>query len=536
MSNCARGWSWLLLAACSVDDRVVGIRPSESVDRALPGDSTALGSATGNAAGSNSSTNDAAAGSGSGGPPGVDTSSNPGGSMPMLAGAGGSSAVPEDPTTPSLPQDYLVSFGGDGFGRIEVTSLTGKQDCETSCTLRVTPGERLTLLATARPYSTFVSWTGVCGASAGCSFDVDPSVPLRVDFQLAYNVAFISSRTYAVTQLPRAGDAANQECAQLAAAAGVHGARWVAWLAADGSSAAVDDDITPDRALLNPGGWVRRDGVPLARTRSALLAGALLNPLNRSELGDAVAGATWAGADSAGRVRRNDGTNADDCQNWTSVSDTLIGTIADSTVVGINWSGGGVQGCNASAPIFCFGDDVAPEVPLPARDPSRRLVFVSAANFEPGAGIQAADDICQREACAAGLTGSSNCATNLGSERLFLAYLHSSQGPAWARFDPTRPGWVRVDGVDWLPLATDLTADAAYSLTGVNVQADGTLDSRVSLTWVGKPDGTECCDDWTNSAATGAWGVDTEAGYPLSRSFRGGEPCTTAAKVLCLEW
>jgi hypothetical protein len=94
----------------------------------------------------------------------------------------------------------------------------------------------------------------MCGGQPSCTTTAAQNPNLRVDFQLGYNVAFVSSQRYSVGPMPPVGSAANQECARLAAAVGVHGSRWVAWLAAEGPSLAVGDDITPSQFLQNAAG------------------------------------------------------------------------------------------------------------------------------------------------------------------------------------------------------------------------------------------------------------------------------------------
>src|SRR6185295_9657742 len=329
---------------------------------------------------------------------------------------------------PATGQPVLhLTLGGDGAGRVDVSIPgAGVQSCTATCDVSVPAGAHLTLQAAALPYSEFLGWSGVaCATGTACS-DVEPGADVRANFQLAYNAAFVSQRTYTIPELPRPGAAANQECATLAAAAGLHGSRWVAWLGAEGPTTDLSDDITPVQFLQNPGGWVRTDGVPLARSRAGLLAGEMLNPLNRTETRAPSVGGSWSGADVDGRVYRALGTVANDCNNWSSTG-AEIGGIALSTSVGSYWTGSSGAGCGASAALQCFGDDAAPEVPLPPRDPAKRIAVVSRTLFSPGPGIQGADEICQREACAAGLTGSSNCALDLGTQRQFSSYLHTSQ-------------------------------------------------------------------------------------------------------------
>jgi hypothetical protein len=451
-------------------------------------------------------------------------------------------APPETPPEETAPPDMgpsdatlTVSFGGDGFGLVSVSaSGLAERVCDDDCQITLPPGGSATFSATPRAYSVFRGWSEpACGAQPSCTTTADRGPNLRADFELGYNVAFISSESYAVGQMPAPGAAANQECARLAAAAGVHGSRWVAWLAAEGPSPAVGDDITPPQFLQNPGGWVRTDGAPLAQSRASLLAHELRNPLNLTEYGER-AFRSWSATTIGGVVYRGNDGAAYDCDNWTDPSGDF-GGIALASSVGSNWSGSSGQGCGATASIQCFGDDPAPQVPLPPLPAGARLAFASTQSFVPASGIGAADTLCQRNACAAGLTGSANCNANLGTQRRFLAYLHTSSQRAWDRFDLTRSTWYRVDGIQWMPEAASLAEDGATSLTGINLRADGAFVADDTVLLVGRPDGTDCCSDWSSSSSLAGFGLTEDVGFPLGGESREGYDCTAPKKVVCLE-
>jgi hypothetical protein len=438
--------------------------------------------------------------------------------------------------TPPAPT-LSVAFGGDGFGRVTIRAPgLADQVCERDCQVSVPLGTFLTVEATAQSYSAFRNWSlAGCAAQQVCSFTFDPSVPLRADFQLAYNVAFVTDQVYTVDQLPAPGAEANQECARLAAAAGVHGQRWVAWLAAEGPTTAVGDDITPAGSLQNPGGWVRTDGAPLVTTRQALLSGELRNPLNLTQTRALAPGAAWSGVGFTGGVDRPDGVNASDCNDWTSTDPAAFGAITNRDSVGLNWTGSSVQGCSATGALECFADDPSPQVPLPALPTGARLAFASTTPFVPGNGIQFADQLCQQDACAAGLTGSGNCNSDLGTQRTFLSYLHTSLQPAWERFDLGGATWYRPDGIQWLPTAATLAVDAAGSLTGINVLPDGTIDPGSNLLWLGRANSDQNCGDWQDSSITGAYGNADDVGFALTLLGRDMFECSSPAKVLCLQ-
>jgi hypothetical protein len=453
--------------------------------------------------------------------------------MPLLPGTPGvqpePSVVPQGNTLPPVPG---VQFGGDGFGSVTIRAAgVADQVCERYCLPSLPLGTLVTVEATAQPNSVFRGWSDpACGAQPVCSFAFDPSAALRADFQLAYNVAFATDLIYSGAQMPAAGAAANQECARFAAAAGLHGQRWVAWFAAQGRTTAPADEITPAGFLQNPGGWVRTDGSLFATTREALLSGGPRNPLSLTQTRVPAVRYSWSGAALDGTIRRVGG-RLSNCNNWTAATPDVTGDISSNRSVGVGWTGDSTQACDASASLQCFGDDPAPAVPLPPLPASARLAFLSTTLFTPAAGIPSADYLCQQDACAAGLTGSTNCSADPGSLRTFLSYLFTTLLPAWERFDLSGPTWYRPDGIQWLPAAASLGRDAQDSLTGMNVMADGTLDQGSNLFWVGSTYGQNC-GDWTNSAVAGDHGNFQEAGSSLASTSAS---CDTPAKVLCLQ-
>jgi hypothetical protein len=350
--------------------------------------------------------------------------------------------------------------------------------------------------------------------------------------ELAYNVAFVTSRRYTVAALPFPGDAANEECARLAAAAGLHGSRFVAWLASPGTTADAADDIDPSRMFQHRGGWVRVDGRPVARSLASLMRGELLHPIQLDENGvEASPQSAWTAVSTAGTLSPESTLGARSCGNWTSSDPADSGGIALSNTTYLG--DGLVAVCSGSNKLLCFGDDSDAEllaVPL-----TGRLAFISRAFFDAGTGLAAADAICQDEACAAGLTGSNDCASNPGSARVFKAYLHTSTQAAWDRFDVSGPNWQRLDGIEWLPEAANLALDAKDRVTGLTVHADGSYALR-GVAWVGNQTGANC-QDWSSassqdrSATTGPHVVDP-------RGLGGGNSAQCSynqGSLLCLE-
>lgn len=360
---------------------------------------------------------------------------------------------------------------------------------------------------------------------------------LNPQLLVGFNVAFVTSQLYTPGSMPAPGDAANQECARLARAAGLPGQRYIAWLGAEGASSAVSDDITPLGSFTSAGGFLRTDGAPVARSRAAFARGELLHPLTLDEHAQpGPPSSVWSGMLALdGSLARLTENQAFDCNDWSQATPSQFGGIIVRGSVGISfYSLPSSQPCNQAAAMYCFGDDSSAEVSVVPPSPSR-LAFLSSTDFTPGGGLPTADAICQRDACVAGLTGSSSCATDIGTARTFKSYLHTAARPAWERFDLRKPTWVRPDGVAWLGSAADLSNDGSSELTPLNVTlALEYLAGNRSL-WVGNSDGSETCADWTSTTGLGNLAAyDISIGSSLSD---GGNPtlCSSPGRILCLE-
>jgi hypothetical protein len=255
----------------------------------------------------------------------------------------------------------------------------------------------------------------------------------------------------------------------------------------------------------------------------------MLHPVLLDEAGVAQVGAAYSW--SATSVDGSTSNVVSNCRDWTSSDPADRGgmLIANNTYLGDGFA----VACDFPSMLLCLGDDSDAELPAPAL--TGRLAFVSSAFFDTGSGLAAADAICQREACAASLTGGIDCVSNPGSARVFKAYLHTSAQAAWERFDLGGPNWMRLDGITWLPDARSLAADAKDRITGMNVRADGGY-TRDGLAWIGDPSGANC-RDWSSrsaedrAASTGIVIVD-----PRPLGGANSTDCSYASgRVLCLE-
>ncbi|HKO93614.1 MAG TPA: hypothetical protein VJU61_20815, partial [Polyangiaceae bacterium] len=354
---------------------------------------------------------------------------------------------------------------------------------------------------------------------------------VRVAIELGFNIMFTSRAAYTPTELPRAGAAADQHCALLAASAGLPGQRWVAWLGAEGPTTAIEDDINPIDRLQHTGGWVRTDGVIVARSAPLLARGALLHGRMLDETGTWRSGDAWVGVASNGRLSGNSTGDAQDCNNWTSVSAEDYGSISHDTGLGFAFAGLSVATCDRASPLLCFGDDSDKQPPIVTPTPNR-LAFLSTTTFTPGGGIDAADTICQQEACSAGLTGSGDCSANLGNARTFKSYLNRVGQPAWQRFSPAGPDWVRPDGLLWMR-ASQLNSDGLGRLTGLNVPLSLNY-LMIAVVWVGSTAPLGSCQDWSSTVEEGEF---HQPHFDGGRSLAGiaSTPCTDSRNLYCLE-
>ncbi|MEO8183797.1 MAG: hypothetical protein ABI895_33650 [Deltaproteobacteria bacterium] len=535
----------LVCVACSVDERQVNVVPAPDVSDVVSDGST-LQPAPGSDA--NGSVDD---GAGAGGP-GPSVVTGTGGDVDPSDGAGDSSGASGSSgaggltgacvaeTCPLVAPPVNLSFGfeGDGLGTVTLSVPGGQsQSCSEPCIFTVPAGSEVTATVQPGPTSSSRGWSNAaCSTPSSCSLRLDAAAELNVRLELGYNVVFVTSQVYDGASMPSAGAQANGECARLAAAAGLHGSRWVAWLSSDGSSPATADDINAIDSFQSRGGWVRTDGLPFARSLAALSRAELLYPELRDERRGPIPTYTiWTGSHSDGRAyHQAEGLAALDCNGWTSNDAATLGAYVPGGADSFDWMAGFAYYCNEVGAFYCFGDDSDAEVPIVTPSPSR-LSFLSTSDFSPTSGLAAADALCQRDACMAGLTGGSNCAVNTGAQRVLRAYLHTSTQKAWERFNLDGPNWVRPDGITWLRSARALGEDGWERLADLSVTLDQSYVAGDGLRWVGRPEGNNTCGDWTDATQLGG------LSYPFNLSAGTfddtglANTCDTPHRVYCLE-
>jgi hypothetical protein len=138
-----------------------------------------------------------------------------------------------------------------------------------------------------------------------------------------------------------AGDAI---CRARATAAGLpNAASYTAWLSAGATAAG--DRLSAD------GPWVRVDGVPLAASRDALRAGALVSSLNVTETGEYLwlPLFAWTGTSSGG------GAGAE-CGAWSGMGNGITGRIYQASALWTQTTARTPDACTRRYPLYCFED------------------------------------------------------------------------------------------------------------------------------------------------------------------------------------
>lgn len=325
-----------------------------------------------------------------------------------------------------------------------------------------------------------------------------------------FNKVFVTSTTHFSDAIGGV-TGADAICAARAATAGLPGT-FVAWFSDSSANAAA--------RLGSARGFIRLDGAPFADEFSDLAGfGQIFNPLNVNETNKLATGTVtvWTGTTRTGVVDQST------CLNWTSRDAGQGGGTGRVQGGPISWTARSTSGCDSARRLFCFQTDhTTPLVVTPAVG---KRAFLSVGNFTPGAGIDAADQICTAEALAAGMPGT------------YKALLATTTTAAVARF-PLAPLYVRPDGI-----AVGTGAQLAGGeglMSGIWQNAFGTYGNN-NPAWTGAATpsavGTagSTCNDWTSTASnSGIGGATTLADATWWSSFTNGS-CTQAFKVYCLQ-
>jgi len=296
---------------------------------------------------------------------------------------------------------------------------------------------------------------------------------------------------------------ADATCARYAATGGF-GGNFVAFL----STATVD---ARDR-LGSAEGWVRPDGLPVARTQAELLAGNLIYPPSVDFAGvrnPPGAYNYFTGTALGGRV-----DPGQTCGDWTSTSGYGMGGHWDMTID--FWMSRNGISCGSPARLLCFQTDrrTAPSAPAPLT--GRRIFAV----YRPTV-TETPDAACARGAAGLGAT--------------FRAFVATSTSSAAGRFTLDRWPWVNTRGH---LVATSLEDLTTHGLWAPVHQASGAEAGFVMLQTGSNSvltPATSSCLDWTSSSSAMTAPVSTN-GYTAQRWFSGGiAQCSNPTHFLCLE-
>lgn len=315
--------------------------------------------------------------------------------------------------------------GAPATGAVENT-LDDLYECASAiCVYEVPAGTRLPYAGVPNNYFAFDGFSGDCPDPNRCALTVNADSEVIATFSNPYNYAFVTSAQFAPGDL---GDTsgADDECQSAADAAGLPGT-YMAWLA---SSSQLPHDVLNGTGAA---GWLRPDGQPVAEQLGDLVRHELLYPMVIDELGanQGQASVLTGMSDELKAV-------GETCSDWTQTSADLTAT-GRASAGGAAWSSGFTSSCVADARLYCFGTNSS--APLTFVPVAGRRAFISSATITSlGAGIAAADSLCNQEA-----TTHSQPA---GSYKALMAIGSISPASAASRFTTdTGETWVRADGV-----------------------------------------------------------------------------------------
>ncbi len=158
--------------------------------------------------------------------------------------------------------------------------------------------------------------------------------------------------------------------------------------------------------------------------------------------------------------------------------------------------------CAKENRYYCFSID--DDKVLALQKGAGRVAFTStAAWIANAAGVSDADALCQKEACAAGLTGASSCTDPTADSRHFKAWLMTATTLARSRFSKTGADYYRPDGVLWLR-SSELAAKADANIilsTGLNLGAAANWLPSHEV-WTGSTE--QNCANWTSASSGSA--------------------------------
>jgi hypothetical protein len=380
-------------------------------------------------------------------------------------------------------------------------------------------------------------------AIEGSAGDADSSCLGCVEPSLHYNYMFVTSQpcTPGTPYQPdhttfASPEDADKICNALALASKIlphdREYHYRAWL-----SDATEDAYT---RLPSNQGWIRPDRRPFAESREKLVLGEIYFP---PRIDENLLDIDLADTPSSGTRKVATGTGLDGNKttaqsgvppaNWGTAGPYAYG---HSNATKGYWTYDPGVSITGDARLYCFGVDPNP-TPWVLPKQSGRTAFVSndAYSITRDGGLKSADDFCNAQADAGGLSGE------------YLAFLSTTGQAAAARFDGGSP-WVRVDGMPWVAGIHELGRGEV--LTTLNVAPSFAVNGspeayRASYAWTGSTGANsgpasatadrtqESCDDWTSASAGGSLGLSSSS---FSWFFFSGMPCNQPdTHLYCLQ-
>lgn len=424
--------------------------------------------------------------------------------------------------------------------------------CTSSCTLWVEGGVPTPLVAVPARGWFFGRWSSSTVCDAGVTNPTCTVMPSGASVPLTayldhYNFAFVTSNKYL--------GSATFSCDAMARDGGLPGTyvkmrTWydpVGDCGDGGMTCGSQKNFTSLPAVYNSSGWVRTDGKPFVQDFGATYSGSRpMFPLSCDEhancLNPAVPEWVWTGETVIASTSLD--PNGPSCNNWTSASSGVYGTVGNVFGAGGRAYDGQAadQRCNAPMRFACLETDKAFSFgtrfnrPVP---PGGRRAFLSALAFSGSTTTATANQICRNEATDGGLPNATS----------FLALRGTTAAAAVAGLNLDGGDWYRVDG----QLVTTPAALGSFGPTvleaPLNMNARGVFRGTFSapaLVWTGGSldggpgkfsgdAGTNSCANWStgSSGATAATG----SAELTSPGFWGDalRPCNGTASVYCFE-
>jgi hypothetical protein len=291
------------------------------------------------------------------------------------------------------------------------------------------------------------------------------------------NIAFVTSMPFTALSFGSVAEA-DKKCEDLGMSIG-HAGRYVAWLSSSADPVSL--------RLGNASGWRRVDGKPFAASKGDLLAGNILYPLRKDELGNDVIERVMTGTVA-------DGSASENCVDLTSGSANEFILLGYSYGDIQQWTNGDEGACDVAYRIYCLQADL--NTTVMDTPPAGPRAFLSS-KFTPGGGITAADTVCKNDGIANGL------GTN------FKAALATTTASATGRIAVPPSPWVRVDGVATTPDL--LSFDGAISVTAAGVHLDEFVFSGAPMPNVVATSGGQNCNNWGNGGSSALIGHSARA-------------------------